>query len=117
MLRGEDVGVLVVEAESTCYDDAVTIRICSRRYFTQGTYRSRVPNAATTTALGCQDIWRSLTRKTETRKRAKSVMMSIAPMASQRGNCEIGFVSQGQVDDVGFLLPGCCIAIAMDTLL
>ena len=41
-------------------------------------------NAPTTMAFGFHDIWRSPTRYIDTRKRAKSVTMSIAPMASQR---------------------------------
>jgi len=48
------------------------------------TYRSLVANAPTTMAFGFHDIWRPPTRYIDTRKRAKSVMISIAPMASQR---------------------------------
>jgi hypothetical protein len=48
------------------------------------TYRSLVANAPTTMAFGFHGIWRSPTRYIDTRKRAKSVMMSIEPMASQR---------------------------------
>src|SRR2546421_8924233 len=57
------------------------------------TYRTRVPNAATTTVFGCQDICRPLTRSTDMRNRATSVTMSMTPMASQRGNCDENCVS------------------------
>jgi hypothetical protein len=36
--------------------------------------------------FGFHDIWRPPTRYIDTRKRAKSVMISIVPMASQRAD-------------------------------
>ena len=63
------------------------IRHCFLTMYWGANYRRRVPKAATTPALGCQDMCRSLTRKMDMRKRLKSVVTSIAPMAFQRWNC------------------------------
>jgi len=86
-LGGQDVGVQVVQAESAWRNDAFMVRI-RRQHIMEGewfvTYRSLVANAPTTTAFGFHDIWRSPTRYIDTRKRAKSVVISMAPMASQR---------------------------------
>jgi len=53
-------------------------------------YGNRQPNAPTITALTFQGIETFLTRKTDMRIRAISVMMSIAPMISQRRNFHQG---------------------------
>jgi hypothetical protein len=66
-------------------------------------------------AFGFHDIWRSPTRYIDTRKRAKSVTMSIAPMASQRVDCNRKKRELwNKIDVKGVVLPDYYILIARD---